>query len=71
MIHVDDEAIHCLEMRRCSSCRLYRCFEIGMRHETIRTDEENKRHKQLVSYNRNKRALIKQQQKYQLFIIRV
>ncbi len=33
-----------------------------MKEELIRTDEENQRHKQLVSINRKRRELLKQQQ---------
>ena len=50
-----------LQIRRCSSCRLRRCFEIGMREELVRTEAENERHKQLVDINRKRRDILKQQ----------
>ena len=50
-----------LQIRRCSSCRLRRCFEVGMKEELVRTDEENERHRQLVNLNRKRRDIIKEQ----------
>ncbi len=50
-----------LQIRRCSSCRLRRCYEIGMKEELVRTDEENERHRQLVILNRKRRDILKQQ----------
>ncbi|CAF1388192.1 unnamed protein product [Rotaria sordida] len=59
----DSYKIDCyLQIRRCSSCRLRRCFNMGMKEELIRTDEENIRHKQLVDMNRRKREFLKQKQ---------
>ncbi len=49
-------------IRRCSSCRLHRCFEVGMKEELVRTEEENERHKQLVDINRKRRERIQQQE---------
>ncbi|CAF3742226.1 unnamed protein product [Rotaria sp. Silwood1] len=53
---------HYLQIRRCSSCRLRRCFDMGMKEELVRTDEQNIRHKQLVYMNRQKREFLKQKQ---------
>lgn len=50
-----------MQIRRCSSCRLRRCFDMGMREELVRTEEENERHRQLVDINRKRRDLLKQQ----------
>jgi hypothetical protein len=50
-----------LQIRRCSSCRLRRCFDVGMKQELVRTHEENDRYRQLVDINRNRREIIKQQ----------
>ncbi len=50
-----------LQIRRCSSCRLRRCFEVGMKEELVRTDEENERYRQLVDMNRRRRDLLKRQ----------
>lgn len=50
-----------LQIRRCSSCRLRRCFEMGMREELVRSEAENERHKQLVDINRKRREMFKQQ----------
>ena len=50
-----------LQIRRCSSCRLRRSFEMGMKEELVRTDEENERYKQLVDINRQRRELLRQQ----------
>jgi hypothetical protein len=49
-----------LQIRRCSSCRLRRCFEMGMKEELVRTEAENERHRQLVSLNRKRRDILKQ-----------
>ena len=59
---IDEKTMRYIQIRRCTSCRLRRCFEIGMKAELIRTDEENQRHKQLVSSNRKRREFLKQQQ---------
>jgi hypothetical protein len=58
----DDKAVRYSQIRRCSSCRLRRCFDVGMREELVRTDEENVRHKQLVDLNRQRRETFKQKQ---------
>ena len=50
-----------LQIRRCSSCRLRRCFQMGMKEELVRTEAENERHRQLVDINRKRRELLKQQ----------
>ncbi len=50
-----------LQIRRCSSCRLRRCFDMGMREELVRTDEENARYRQLVNINRKRRQMLEQQ----------
>ena len=50
-----------LQIRRCSSCRLRRCFDVGMKEELVRTEEENERYKQLVDLNRQRRDSLKQQ----------
>ncbi|CAF3303758.1 unnamed protein product, partial [Rotaria sp. Silwood2] len=64
--------IRYFQIRRCSSCRLHRCFEVAMKEDLIRTDEENRQHKQLVDSNRIQRTLIKQrQQKKQSSIVQV
>ncbi|CAF2397904.1 unnamed protein product [Rotaria sp. Silwood2] len=65
-----DKTIRYFQIRRCSSCRLHRCFEVAMKEDLIRTDEENRQHKQLVDSNRIQRTLIKQrQQKKQSSIV--
>ncbi|UJR27536.1 hypothetical protein I4U23_008818 [Adineta vaga] len=53
---------HYSKIRRCSSCRLRRCFDVGMKEELVRTEEENARHKQLVDNNRKRRIVLKQGQ---------
>lgn len=58
-----------LQIRRCSSCRLRRCFDKGMKEELVRTDEENERHKQLVDTNRRRRELFKEKQQHKLLAI--
>ncbi|UJR21641.1 hypothetical protein I4U23_024718 [Adineta vaga] len=45
----------CSQVRYCSSCRLRRCFAMGMKEELVRTDEENQRYRQLVETNRRRR----------------
>ena len=50
-----------LQIRRCSSCRLRRCFEVGMKEQLIRTEEENLRLKELIEINRTRREALKQQ----------
>jgi len=42
-----------------------------MKEDLIRTNEENERHKQLVTINRKRRELLKQQQQSQLTIPQV
>jgi hypothetical protein len=59
---IDEKTIQYLRIRRCTSCRLRKCFEIGMKEELIRTEEENQRHKQLVNINRKRRESLKRQQ---------
>ena len=59
-------------MRRCSCCRLRRCFDMGMKEELVRTEEENIRHKQLVEMNKRKREFLKQKkQEQKISIIQV
>jgi hypothetical protein len=58
---ITDKTIRYLQIRRCSSCRLRRCFEVGMKEESVRTEEENERHKKLVDTNRKRREMVKQQ----------
>ena len=50
-----------LPIRRCSACRLRRCFEVGMREELVRSDEENQRVRRVIESNRQQRELLKQQ----------
>ncbi|CAF1026636.1 unnamed protein product [Rotaria magnacalcarata] len=57
-----DPAEYTVQIRRCSSCRLRRCFDIGMKKELVRTEAENIRHKQLVDLNRQKREFVRQKQ---------
>ncbi|CAF3370198.1 unnamed protein product [Rotaria sp. Silwood1] len=61
-ININERTIRYLQIRRCSSCRLRRCFEVGMKEELIRTHEENEQHKRLVDINRQRRESIRQQQ---------
>ncbi|CAF1304326.1 unnamed protein product [Adineta ricciae] len=49
-------------VRRCSSCRLRRCFSMGMKEELIRTEEENIRHRKLVDSNRQRREIFREKQ---------
>ena len=50
-----------LQIRRCSSCRLRRCFEVGMKEGLVRSEEENQRYRELVDGNRRRREALKQQ----------
>jgi hypothetical protein len=50
-----------LQIRRCSSCRLRRCFEMNMKEDLVRTDEENERYKELVDINRRQREILRKQ----------
>ncbi|CAF4052486.1 unnamed protein product, partial [Adineta steineri] len=58
---MNERTMRYLQIRRCSSCRLRRCFHVGMKEDLVRTDEENERHKQLIDLNRKRRDLLKQQ----------
>jgi hypothetical protein len=64
-IDINERTVRYLQIRRCSSCRLRRCFDVGMKEELVRTDEENERHKQLVNTNRKRREMLKLQQQQQ------
>lgn len=59
--HADEHNVdnYYLHIRRCPPCRLRRCFDMGMKEELVRTEEENNRHKQLVEMNRRKREFLK------------
>lgn len=57
----DSRTARYLQIRRCSSCRLRRCFAVGMNEQLIRTEEENLRHKELIEINRTRRDALKQQ----------
>ena len=46
---------YCTQVRYCTSCRLRRCVDMGMKVELVRTDEENERYRQLVEINRRRR----------------
>ena len=59
--HFRERMARYLQIRRCSSCRLRRCFEVGMKEELVRTEEENQRYRQLVYGNRMRRDALKQQ----------
>jgi len=48
----------CPQIRRCTSCRLRRCFEIGMKEELVRTDEEKQRYRLLIESNRQRRNAV-------------
>ncbi|CAF4124090.1 unnamed protein product, partial [Adineta steineri] len=43
---MNERTMRYLQIRRCSSCRLRRCFDLGMKEELVRTDEENERYRQ-------------------------
>ena len=58
---MNERTMRYLQIRRCSSCRLRRCFELGMKEQLVRTDDENERYKQLVGINRKRRELLRQQ----------
>jgi len=60
-IYLNERAMRYLQIRRCSSCRLRRCFEMNMKAELVRTDEENERYRQLVEMNRRQRQLLNEQ----------
>ena len=60
-IEFNERTARYLQIRRCSSCRLRRCFEVGMKEERVRTEAENERHKELVEINRVRREGLKQQ----------
>jgi len=60
-IYLNESAMRYLQIRRCSSCRLHRCFDIGMKEELVRTDEENERYRQLVEMNRQQRQFLNEQ----------
>ena len=53
-----DQSIDFVGIRRCSTCRLIRCFAIGMKEELVRTDEQNARYKQLVDANRQRKEFL-------------
>lgn len=61
----DDYSNEDFKIRRCSNCRLQRSFQMGMKVEFIRSDEENIRYKQLIQQNREKQELFRQQQQQQ------
>lgn len=46
----------CQQIRHCTSCRLRRCFHVGMREELVRTDEERQRVRQLIETNRRRKT---------------
>ena len=60
-VYIRERAARYLQIRRCSSCRLRRCFEVGMKEELVRTDAENQRHRELVEINRKRREELKEQ----------
>jgi len=55
LVENNDQTKYCSQVRYCSSCRLRRCFDMGMKVELVRTDEENERYRQLVETNRRRR----------------
>jgi hypothetical protein len=71
-IYLNEKAMRYLQIRRCSSCRLRRCFEMNMKAELVRTDEENERYRQLVEMNRRQRQLLNEQvqNKISLYFLR-
>ena len=60
-LELNDRTARYLQIRRCSSCRLRRCIEMGMKEELVRTEEENERHRQMVNLNRKRRDFFRQQ----------
>ncbi|CAF1388211.1 unnamed protein product [Rotaria sordida] len=58
----NEKSNYCSQVRYCSSCRLRRCFDMGMKEELVRTDEENERYRQLVETNRQRRQQLLQQE---------
>ncbi|CAG2162121.1 unnamed protein product [Oppiella nova] len=46
----------------CKTCRLNKCFAVGMRKELILTDEEREERRQLVEENRHKRKQLRESQ---------
>ncbi|CAF4181302.1 unnamed protein product [Rotaria sp. Silwood2] len=58
----NEKSSYCSQVRYCSSCRLRRCFDMGMKEELVRTDEENERYRQLVETNRQRRQQLLQQE---------
>ncbi|CAF4136651.1 unnamed protein product, partial [Adineta steineri] len=58
---MNERTMRYLQIRRCSSCRLRRCFDMGMKEELVRTDEENERYRQLLDINRRQRDLLREQ----------
>ncbi|CAF1069877.1 unnamed protein product [Adineta steineri] len=58
---MNERTMRYLQIRRCSSCRLRRCFDMGMKEELVRTDEENERYRQLLDVNRRQRELLREQ----------
>ncbi|CAF1537328.1 unnamed protein product, partial [Adineta steineri] len=58
---MNERTMRYLQIRRCSSCRLRRCFDVGMKEELVRTDEENERYRQLLDANRRQRELLREQ----------
>lgn len=67
----DEKTVRYLQIRRCTSCRLQRCFEVGMKEDLIRSEEDNQRHKKLVDVNRKRREILRQQDETQLVICQV
>ncbi|CAF2397911.1 unnamed protein product [Rotaria sp. Silwood2] len=45
----------CSQVRYCTSCRLRRCFDVGMKTELVRTDEEKQRYRELIELNRERK----------------
>ena len=60
-VYIRERMARYLQIRRCSSCRLRRCFEMGMKEALVRTEEENQRYRQLVDGNRKRKEALKQQ----------
>ncbi|CAF1575282.1 unnamed protein product [Rotaria sp. Silwood1] len=61
----DEKSKYCSQVRYCSSCRLRRCFDMGMKEELVRTDEENERYRQLVEINRQRRRQLLEQEQFE------